>query len=97
MSEASSAILQAPVFADGESRPFGSLTLGHVSARAQELREVTGWGPTVRVAPVARAWAELAMQMQRAGAATVSQLDGDLLAELAPKLWVLPPGGSLLP
>ncbi len=97
MSEASSAILQAPVFADGENRPFGSLTLGHVSARAQELREATGWGPTARVAPVARAWRELAMHMQQAGVATVSELDGELLAELAPRLWVLPPGGGLLP
>jgi hypothetical protein len=90
-------VLQALVFVRGENRPFGTLTLHDVSARADELRAATGWGPTARVGPVAHAWRELAIQMQRAGAATVAELDPGMVAELAPKLWVVPPGGGLLP
>lgn len=88
--------LDALVFIRGENRPFGTLTLEDVRSRADELRAATGWGPTARVAPVARAWRELSLELERAGAATVAELDAARLAELAPKLWVLPPGGSLL-
>jgi hypothetical protein len=35
--------------------------------------------------------------MLRAGAETVDQLPEEQVSELAPKLWVVPPGGSLLP
>jgi hypothetical protein len=90
-------ILAATVYVDGENRPFGELTLGQVRGRADELRAATGWGPTARVAPVARAWRELTMALERTGAATVGELDPAELTELAPKLWVVPPGGSLLP
>ncbi|MGH2914534.1 MAG: hypothetical protein ACRDMX_06060 [Solirubrobacteraceae bacterium] len=89
--------LDAPVFVRGANRPFGELTLEDVRARADELRAVTGWGPTARVAPVARAWRELALELERAGAGRVADLDAELLGALAPKLWVLAPGGSLLP
>ena len=91
------AILETPIHIRGANRPFGELTLDDVRARADELRAAVGFGPTVRVAPVARAWRELAIAMERAGAAAVAELSGDVVAELAPKLWVVPPGGSLLP
>ena len=45
--------------------PFGELTLDDARARADELRAAIGWGPTARVAPVALAWRELAMAMER--------------------------------
>ncbi|HUB04774.1 MAG TPA: hypothetical protein VMA76_06880, partial [Solirubrobacteraceae bacterium] len=61
-------ILDQEVFIDGANRPFGSLTPDHVRARADELRAAVGWGPTARVAPVAQAWRELSMAMDRAGA-----------------------------
>jgi hypothetical protein len=92
-----SEILAATVYVDGENRPFGELTLEQVRGRADELRAATGWGPTARVAPVARAWRELSMALEQRGAATVGELEAAQLAELAPKLWVVPPGGSLLP
>jgi hypothetical protein len=92
-----SEILAATVFVDGANRPFGELTLEQVRGRADELRAATGWGPTARVAPVARAWRELTMALEQRGVATVGELDPEQLAELAPKLWVVPPGGSLLP
>jgi hypothetical protein len=85
------------VFANGANRPFAELTVGDARARADELRAATGWGPTARVAPVARAWRELSMAMESAQLGTVGELDDDALLELAPKLWIVPPGGSLLP
>lgn len=85
-------VLATPVFADGANRPFGELTVEQVRSRADELRAATGWGPTARVAPVARAWRELSMEMERAGASRVGELDAALLGRLAPQLWVVLPG-----
>jgi hypothetical protein len=90
-------ILATTIYVDGANRPFGELTLDQVRGRADELRAATGWGPTARVAPVARAWRELAITLEQAQAATVGELDAAVLNQLAPKLWVVPPGGSLLP
>lgn len=97
MTEDSSALEQIvgqQVYVRGASRPFGELTLEDVTARADELRAAIGWGPTARVAPVARAWRELANAMQRDNAATVGELSGEVVVELAPRLWVVLPGGS---
>jgi hypothetical protein len=88
--------LARPVHAAGGDKPFGRFTLADAQARAAELRAATGWGPTTRVAAVARGWSELARAMQAAGAATVAELDHELAGEFARRLWVVPPGGSLL-
>lgn len=88
--------LATPIAIDGGRRPFGSLTSEQAGTRAAELKAVVGFGPTVRVAPVARAWRELQIALDRSGAATVADLDAAVILELAPKLWVLPPGGTLL-
>jgi hypothetical protein len=85
-------ILEQQVFIAGANRRFGSLRADDVRAHADALRAAVGWGPTARVAPVAQAWRELAMAMDRAGAGTVSELDPDVLVELAPRLWVRLPG-----
>lgn len=89
-------VLATPIALGGAQRAFGSFTGEEVRARADELKAAVGFGPTVRVAPVARAWRELDMALSRAGAATVGALDAETVLALAPKLWVLPPGGSLL-
>jgi hypothetical protein len=85
-------ILATSVFIRGANRPFGELTLDHVRAHADELRAATGWGPTARVAPVARAWRELAMEMEGAGVGSVAELDAGKLAALARRLWIVLPG-----
>jgi hypothetical protein len=90
-------LLTETVYIRGANRPFGALTVEDARNRADELRAAVGWGPTVRIAPVAQAWRELSLVMQRSGAETVDQLSEEQVAELAPKLWVVPPGGSLLP
>jgi hypothetical protein len=89
-------ILERGVFIRGADRPFGDLTLEDVRGRADELRGVTGWGPTVRVMPVAHAWRELSMAMEHGGCARVRDLPAEGLTELAEKLWVTLPGGSLM-
>lgn len=89
-------MLATPVHVPGGAKPFGELTHDEVAARAAELQQAVGFGPTVRVGAVARAWAELARRMQATGAANVAALDAATIAELAEPLWIVPPGGSLL-
>jgi hypothetical protein len=88
--------LEVSVYAGEGYKPFGEFTLRDVEARAAELAQVTGWGPTARVGAVARAWSELARAMTDAGAATVAELGAQAAAEFAGRLWVTPPRGSLL-
>ncbi|MDQ6818791.1 MAG: hypothetical protein ACR2L9_05515 [Solirubrobacteraceae bacterium] len=95
MTDASSAleqIVSQQVYIRGANRSFGELTLDDARARADELRAAIGWGPTARVAPVARAWRELTIAMERDRAGTVSELSTEVLLELAPRLWVTMPG-----
>ena len=89
-------VLAATVFIDGANRAFGDLTPAQVRSRADELRSAVGFGPTARIAPVARAWRELSMALDQAGAARVAELEPDTVVALAPQMWVVPPGGSLL-
>jgi hypothetical protein len=89
-------ILSQTVFIRGTNVPFRELTAADARARADELRAAIGWGPTARVAPVALAWAELARTLEQAPTPTVGDLDAELLVKLAPRLWIVPPGGSLL-
>jgi hypothetical protein len=89
-------VLEQTVFSRGANVPFRELTLEDARARAEELQSAVGWGPTARVASVAIAWRQLALAMERAGAATVGELEPAAVLELAPKLWVVPPGGTLL-
>jgi hypothetical protein len=89
-------VLAEPVFAGGRSKPFAELTAEEVRARADELKAAAGWGPTAKVASVAMAWSVFARLMEQQGAATVAEVDREAVAEHAEKLWVIPPGGSLL-
>lgn len=76
------------VFMRGQNRPLSALTLADVRDRAAELRSAVGWGPTARVAPVARAWAELAMAMERESVTAVAHVSRQTLGEVGPRLWV---------
>ena len=89
-------VLAEPGFGGGRSKPFAEMTAEEVRLRAEELRAATGWGPTAKVALVAQAWSAFARVMEENEAATVADLDRDTVCEHAEKLWVVPPGGSLL-
>jgi hypothetical protein len=89
-------ILTTTVFLDGANRPFGELTGEEIRARADELRSAVGFGPTARIAPVAQAWRELSIALANGAVGTVAELDPGFVAEIAPKLWIVPPGGGLL-
>jgi hypothetical protein len=89
-------VLARPVHAGGAERRFGELTVEDLRAHAAELGSAAGWGPTARIATVARAWRELAEEMAREKLATVADLGEQRAAEAAQRLWVVPPGGSLL-
>jgi hypothetical protein len=75
-------MLRQTVYVRGANRPFGELTLDDARSRADELRAATGWGPTARVAPVAMAWRELTMAMERAAVGTVAELTSETVLEL---------------
>jgi hypothetical protein len=85
-------LLDQQLYIGGANRSFRDVTLEDARSRADELRAATGFGPTARVAPVARAWRELTIEMDRAGCSTVGELDTATLTALAPKLWVVMPG-----
>jgi len=89
-------ILATTVYVHGANRSFGALTGDEIRARADELRSAIGWGPTARIAPVAMAWRELAVAIEGVGVRTVGELDPDVIAEMAPRLWIVPPAGGLL-
>jgi len=88
--------LTATVFIRGENRPFGDLTRADAQFRGAELKATVGWGPTAKVAPIARGWRELSMEIEKAGVDTVGELPPETVLAFAPKLWVVPPRGSLL-
>ncbi|MGD0980728.1 MAG: hypothetical protein ABR946_04520 [Solirubrobacteraceae bacterium] len=85
-------LLEQTVYIRSANRPFGELTREDVRNRADELRAAVGWGPTARVAPVAQAWRELSIEMEREHADTVAALPPDVVVTLAPRLWVVAPG-----
>jgi hypothetical protein len=89
--------LSQPVYSRGVTKRFGELHVDEVADRADELAAGAGFGHGSRVAGVAMAWRELAREMRERGADRVDQLDSASISKLAERLWIAPPGGSLLP
>ena len=89
-------VLAAPVAAGGSSKPFGELSRADVERHAAALSEATGFGHRSRVGAVAVAWRELATRMGDEGVETVAELGPETVVALAERLWIVPPGGSLL-
>ena len=89
--------LEREVHVGGAYRRFGELTAADARTQAEELAGAGSWGPMARVAGVAQAWRELAAELARLGPeATVAALEPATRERFAHRLWVLPPGGSLL-
>ncbi len=89
--------LATRVDSGGVERRFGDLTREEVSARAAELAGATGFGHRSRVGAVAGAWRRLADTMRERGVERVADLEAAELEALVEPLWIVPPGGSLLP
>ncbi|CAN5444965.1 hypothetical protein BH20ACT15_BH20ACT15_14870 [soil metagenome] len=88
--------LEAKVY-DGEAyRAFGEMSAADAEGRAAELKGLMGFGPTMRVRPVAMAWGELAKLMCEREAATVSERDGETGTDYARKLWSVQPSKGLM-
>jgi len=89
-------MLKQTVFIRGANRPFGEVTREDAQFRGAELKATVGWGPTAKVAPIARAWRELSMELDSAGVNTVGELPRETVLSFGPKCWVVPPRGSQL-
>lgn len=92
-----STALASRVAVAGASKPFGELTVEEVEAHAAALRAATGFGHRSRVGAVSAAWREFGRLMRERGARRVTELPPDVIDAYAERLWVVPPGGSLLP
>jgi hypothetical protein len=88
--------LEGVVHLGGKERRFGELGAGEARAYAEELKRAGNWGPLMRAAKVARAWSELAAALERAGAASVAELDPEAVLDFAERVWVIPPEEGLI-
>ena len=88
--------LERQVYVNGEYRPFGELTATDARAQAAALRGVSGGGLDAKVGPVRAGWMELA-ELLESPEATVADLEREDIDKFAERLWVTPPGGTLLP
>jgi hypothetical protein len=89
-------ILERQVYVHDRYLPFGDLTADDARTLAERFTGLTGGGLEAKVAPVGRAWRELADLMTDSGATRVADLGPERAAELAEGLRVVPPGGSWL-
>lgn len=91
------AALTASVAVRGAAKPFGELTVDEVQEHAAALGAATGFGHRSRVGAVSAAWREFARLMDEQGARCVEELSAEVIEAYAERLWIVPPGGSLLP
>lgn len=96
MADGSNDLLQRQVYMGDAYKPFGEVTAEDARAQAAKLRGITGGGLDAKVMPVRTGWLELAELLDSPGA-TVSDLDPETAAKFAERVWVIPPGGTLLP
>ena len=89
-------ILERQVYVQDRYKPFGDVTPDDARILAERFSGLSGGGLEAKVAPVGRAWRELADLMAESGAPRVADLGAERAAELAEGLRVIPPGGSWL-
>jgi hypothetical protein len=89
-------VLTREVYVGDAYKPFGELTPDDARVLAERFTGLSGGGLEQKVAPVGRAWRELASLMVESGAARVADLGAERAAELAEGLRVVPPGGGWL-
>jgi hypothetical protein len=89
-------VLAREVYVGDTYKSFGEVTPDDARALADQFSGLSGGGLEAKVAPVGRAWRELAELMSDSGAARVADLGAERAAALAEGLRVVPPGGSWL-
>jgi hypothetical protein len=89
-------LLAREVYVGSTYKPFGDVTPDDARALAERFSGLSGGGLEAKVAPVGRAWRELARLMEERGASRVADLGSEQAAKLAEGLRVVPPGGSWL-
>ena len=89
-------VLRREVYVGDAYKSFGEVTADDARALAERFTGLTGGGLESRVAPVGRAWRDLARLMSESGASRVADLGAKRAAELAEGLRVVPPGGGWL-
>jgi hypothetical protein len=75
----------------GRMVAFGEVTLEDARTQSAELGALAGWGPMAKVGTVARAWGDLAKNIEGRGAACVAELDPGMVKKMAMDLWIIPP------
>jgi Fe-Mn family superoxide dismutase len=89
-------ILERTVSISGTMIAFGDITLDNARTQAAELGALAGWGPMAKVGSIARAWGELAKNIEGRGATTVADLDAAMITKSAIDLWVIPPERGMI-
>ena len=89
-------ILERTVSISGEMIAFGEITLDAARKQQSELNALVGWGPMAKVGSIARAWGELAKNIEGRGAATVADLDPGMIKKAASDLWIIPPERGMI-
>lgn len=91
-----SEILVRTVSISGTMVAFGDVTLEAARTQSAELGALAGWGPMAKVGSIARAWGELAKNLEGRGATTVADLDPGMVKKTAVDLWVIPPERGMI-
>jgi hypothetical protein len=91
-----SEILVRTVSITGKMVAFGEVDVEAARTQASELGALTGWGPMAKVGSIARAWTELAKNLEGRGAATVADLEPGMIKKSAEDLWVIPPERGMI-
>ena len=67
------------------------MTLEDARTQSAELGALAGWGPMAKVGTVARAWGDLAKNIEGRGASCVAELEPGMVKQMAMDLWIIPP------
>ncbi|HEX3292223.1 MAG TPA: hypothetical protein VHR38_00650 [Solirubrobacterales bacterium] len=89
-------VLAREVYVGDGYKKFGELTPDDARMLAEQFSGLSGGGLEAKVAPVGRAWRDLADLLSERECERVADLGADRAAGLAEKLRVVPPGGSWL-
>ncbi|MEJ7798503.1 MAG: Fe-Mn family superoxide dismutase, partial [Solirubrobacteraceae bacterium] len=89
-------ILERQVSISGSQRFFGEVSLEDARTQSAELGALAGWGPMAKVGSIARAWGELAKNLEGRGAATVAELEPAMIKQAALDLWIIAPERGMI-